>query len=232
MRLGFVSDAHGSPDGLLVCLRFLRQQGVDEIYFLGDAIGYMPDWSGVFALLEEFNVVCLQGNHEQMSQNAVTDSTRNLAYGISPDLLKVNEHYLLRASMWPTSMNLLRQEKKLLLVHGSPSAPTDGYVYMDSPVEAFESVDANAIFMGHTHRPFVKRVYGKLLVNVGSCGLPRDVGNLASCAIYDVDKDDCVIFRIPFEVNNVLKRFKNKIHPSVKNCLLRQGDDYYGTLVR
>lgn len=231
MRLGLVSDAHGNPDGLFICLKFLRKQAVDEIYFLGDAIGYLPDWSGVFTLLEEFHVVCLQGNHEQMSQNAVTNSTRNLAYGISPELCRVNKHHLLRASTWPTSINLLIQGKKLLLVHGSPYAPLDGYVYKDSPVEPFATVDADAIFMGHTHRPFVKRVYGKLLVNVGSCGLPRDVGNLASCAIYDVDKDKCVIFRMPFDVQNILKHMKTKIHPMVEDCLLRQGDGYYGTLV-
>lgn len=231
MRLGFVSDAHGNPDGLHICLQFLRKQGVDEIYFLGDAIGYLPDWFGVFSLLEKFNVVCLQGNHEQISRNVVANTPKNLVYRISPDLLRANEHFLLHAAEWPASMNLLVQGKKLLLVHGSPSAPSDGYVYMDTPVEAFASVDANAIFMGHTHRPFVKRAYGKLLVNVGSCGLPRDVGNLASCAIYDVNKNDCEIFRIAFDVNNVLKRFKGKIHPSVESCLLRRGDSYFGTLI-
>lgn len=231
MRLGFVSDAHGNPDGLRICLQFLRKQGVDEIYFLGDAIGYMPDWYGVFSLLEEFNVVCMQGNHEQMSHNAVANSPKNLVYRISPDLLKVNEHYLSRAARWPASLNLLVQGEKLLLVHGSPSAPSDGYVYVDTPVEEFATVDVDAIFMGHTHRPFVKRAYGKLLVNVGSCGLPRDVGNLASCAIYDVEKDNCEIFRLPFDVNNVLARFKGEIHPSVESCLLRQSDSYFGTLI-
>jgi putative phosphoesterase len=231
MRLGFVSDAHGNSDGLGISLKFLRKQCVDEIYFLGDAIGYMPDWYGVFSLLEEFNVLCIQGNHERMSYIALANAPQNLVYKISPDLLKANEHCLLRAASWPTSMNLQVQRKKLLLVHGSPSAPSDGYVYMDTPLEAFATVDADAIFMGHTHRPFVKRAYGKLLVNVGSCGLPRDVGNLASCAIYDVEKDNCEIFRLPFDVNNLLTQFKGEIHSSVESCLLRQSDSYFGTLI-
>ena len=231
MLIGFVSDAHGNPEGLEVCLHFLDKQGVEKIYFLGDAIGYMPDWKGVFSLLEEFNVVCLKGNHEEFAQMAIENPEKNAVYRITHDLLRDNEFFLSRAAKWPSSLSLEVKEKNLLLVHGSPSSPLFGYVYFDTQVEAFADVNADSIFMGHTHRPFIKTVFGKQLINVGSCGLPRDVGNLASCVIYDTNDGSCEIFRLPFDVNKILRRFAGNIHPSVESCLLRHDKSYFGTLV-
>jgi hypothetical protein len=66
---------------------------------------------------------------------------------------------------------------------------------------------------------------------VGSCGLPRDTGNLVSCAIYDVSKHDCEIYRIPQNVENIISFFGSQIHPTVMSCLRRHDDNYYGTLV-
>ncbi len=41
MKIGVLSDAHGNPDGLKMCIDFFIQKKVGKIYFLGDAIGYL-----------------------------------------------------------------------------------------------------------------------------------------------------------------------------------------------
>jgi putative phosphoesterase len=232
MWIGFVSDAHGNPTGLSVCLEYLRAQGTDKICFLGDAVGYMPDWAGVFALLDEYQVECLRGNHDQMAIERMIDTQKNLVYQITPELIDANAFYLLRAASWPTSISMEIGQKELLLVHGSPSQALDGYVYPDSSVKDFESIKANTVFMGNTHRPFVRRVYGKCLVNVGSCGLPRDVGNLASCAIYDVERDECMVYRIPFDAEQIIRVHKDELHRSVIDCLRRRTGNYFGIPVK
>lgn len=231
MRIGLVSDAHGNPEGLGECLRFLHKQAVANIYFLGDAVGYLPGWQDVFALLADYDVTSLGGNHEFMSQDSHTSLEKGAVYRFDADLIELNRASLTEASKLPSSRLLELDSKKILLVHGSPAVTVNGYVYPDSTLEAFQTVDADAIFMGHTHRPFVRRDFGKLFVNVGSSGLPRDIGNLASCAIYDAASDECEIFRIPFDVECVLKKYGSRIHPSVKSCLLRQSEDYIGTLI-
>ena len=44
MKIGVVSDAHGNPYGLKTCIDFLRVRAqVARIYFLGDAVGYLPE---------------------------------------------------------------------------------------------------------------------------------------------------------------------------------------------
>jgi putative phosphoesterase len=231
MQIGFVSDAHGNSSGLSLCLKFLSEHSVDKIYFLGDAVGYMPDWAGVFALLDEYKVECLQGNHDRMAYSGVVESQRNLTYRLTPELIEANALNLSRAASWPSSIDINVGNKKLLLVHGSPWQPLDGYVYPDSSVVRFESVEADAVFMGHTHRPFIKLAYEKCLVNVGSCGLPRDVGNLASCGIYDAAKDECVVYRIPFDVEKIISSYRDDLHESVIDCLRRRADNYFGILI-
>jgi putative phosphoesterase len=231
MRIGFVSDAHGNREGLLVCLRYLRSQSVDEIWFLGDAIGYMPNWAGVIDLLEEYNVRCLLGNHDQMALEPLADTDKNDAYGITQRLIDENWEYLSRFALWPKSVKMEAGQRKLQLVHGSPFQPLHGYIYPDTNLDAFQALEADAVFMGNTHRPFVSQVLGKCVANVGSCGLPRDIGNLASCAIYDEATHKCQVYRIPFDAEKLIETYKNKLHKSVVECLRRRSEHYVGILV-
>ena len=231
MKIGVVSDAHGNPFGLLACLEFLVEEGADQLYFLGDAVGYMPAWKGVFELLENYNVVCLRGNHDQMAIDNVELPRKNEIYGITPALKSENKVSLSCVAAWPTSRSIKILNRSIMFVHGSPWQQLDGYVYPDTDMERFVTIEEDVVFMGHTHRPFIKDVQDKLIVNVGSCGLPRDTGNLVSCAIYDVSKNDCEIYRIPQNVENIISFFGSQIHSTVMNCLRRDDDNYYGTLV-
>ena len=42
MVIGLLSDAHGNPLGLRSCLAALRAAGAGQVYFLGEAVGYLP----------------------------------------------------------------------------------------------------------------------------------------------------------------------------------------------
>jgi putative phosphoesterase len=231
MKIGIVSDAHGNRLGLLACLKFLVREGVEELYFLGDAVGYMPDWKGVFESLDNYNVVCLRGNHDQMAIDDLELPLKHRAYGITRKLKAENAQFLSWAATWPTSISKEISSKKIMFVHGSPWQKLNGYVYPDSDMQRFATVDADVVFMGNTHRPFVKNINGKIVVNVGSCGLPRDAGNLLSCAIYDISSNNCMIYRIPHDVENVISLFGDDLHSTVIDCLRRHDDNYYGVLV-
>jgi hypothetical protein len=59
------------------------------------------------------------------------------------------------------------------------------------------------------------------IVNVGSCGLPRDVGNLASCAVYDTVTRTAEILRVEFDVDELLAIMDGRIDDAVSACLKR-----------
>ena len=230
MKIGLLSDAHGNPSGLANCLAYLESRKVGKIFFLGDAVGYLPRWTAVLELLRVNNVFCLRGNHDARLFNDEALANANEAYQLWPKYIESIRQYRPWIETWPSSHSVSMDGKRLLFVHGSPMSPTEGYVYPWTGKEAFQAVDADVVFMGHTHRPFVQSYMGKLLVNVGSCGLPRDHGALSACAVYDTEETTCEIFRLRFDTNEVIADSPG-IHSSVEQCLHRTSMGYIGTLI-
>ena len=58
---------------------------------------------------------------------------------------------------------------------------------------------------------------------MGSCGLPRDVGNLACCAIFKPDEDIVELIRVSFDVGMVIKASQEfgDLPDEVSECLYR-----------
>jgi putative phosphoesterase len=223
MKIGILSDAHGNSIGTHNCLEFLKSEGVEHIIFLGDCVGYMPAAEEVIDELSQAHAICLRGNHEEiLLGNSPLDELRNEVYKIREVQQTLDKIYFKKIERWATSFSLNIDNKNLFFIHGSPWDYTNGYVYADLDLTKFEKLPYNAVFMGHTHRPFIKQTSNILTVNVGSCGLPRDVGSLSSCAVYDTVKNECILFRIPFDEEAVIRLYKDKIHPSVIDCLYRK----------
>lgn len=233
MRIGFVSDAHGNAFGLRRCLDVLMHRGVDRIHFLGDAVGYLPGERAVLALLGQRSVVCQSGNHEAMLLGRrELDPGRDEAYRLGPARARLSPDELALVGSWPALRELDVDGRRVLLVHGTPSDHLGGYLYPDGDLEPLVGLGYDAIFTGNTHRPFVARQAGVLIGNVGSCGLPRDQGDLAACAIYDSATDDCEILRVAMPTDQVLAQFPGvDLHPVVSECLRRQTAAPVGAVV-
>ena len=118
-----------------------------------------------------------------------------------------------------------------LLVHANPATPLTGYVYRDSDFSRYASVPHDVIFMGHTHRPFSVRHGGKLFVNVGSVGMPRDHGALASFALFDTDRGSCRICRVRLDPEKINAAYGARIHSSVRQLLTRRTAEPVGKLL-
>lgn len=230
MKIGLLSDAHGNPEGLERCLSALHRIAVEKVYFLGDAVGYFSGWREVLKLLQDNEVECVMGNHDELVLAEKIDGLASGAYQLRAEYRAEIGEYLNWMQTWPRQREVLHGEYTLLFVHGSAMDPTNGYVYPWSDHSAFIEVDADVIAMGHTHRPFIAEAGSRTLVNVGSCGLPRDVGNLASFASFDSDTGDCNIHRVRIDTEKLLARVARP-HHEVLNCLDRRELEFVGTVV-
>ena len=65
MKRAIISDIHGNMEALQAVLADARGQGVEEIFCLGDIIGYGPNPCECLDLVIEKTRVCLLGNHDQ-----------------------------------------------------------------------------------------------------------------------------------------------------------------------
>jgi putative phosphoesterase len=223
MRIGLLSDAHGNPYGLEKCLQILHSLEVEQVLCLGDSVGYLPDSYEVLERLHSANAICLTGNHEAMLLGQVRlDKDRDEVYRIGQSRHKISQQQINRMSTWMPFRYDTIGGRRLLFVHGSPWDPANGYVYPDSDLRLFSRLSFDAVFMGHTHIPFISQTENVQVVNVGSCGLPRDHGNLLSCATYDTDKASCKIIRVEFDPTEIIRKYRNNTNKAVIECLMRE----------
>jgi diadenosine tetraphosphatase ApaH/serine/threonine PP2A family protein phosphatase len=107
-----------------------------------------------------------------------------------------------------------------MLAHASPRDPLDEYAPPDPDFWArrLQNVDADVICVGHTHHPYVLEVNGKLVINPGSVGQPRDGDPRASYAIiqdYNVE-----LKRLEYPVEDTISVIQASTLPdSVKDSL-------------
>ena len=64
MRIAVISDIHGNRHALEAVLADIADAGTNEIWCLGDVVGYGADPNDCCALVREHANVCLAGNHD------------------------------------------------------------------------------------------------------------------------------------------------------------------------
>ena len=62
--VAFISDIHGNRPALEAVLADIRRRGVQDIYCLGDLVGYGPDPNGVIDLIREMGIPAIAGNYD------------------------------------------------------------------------------------------------------------------------------------------------------------------------
>ena len=224
MRLGFFSDAHGNIISTMQCMEMMRAMELDECFFLGDAIGYMPGGVEVLQLLTQEKIPCIMGNHEAMATGLLPlTEDRDRIYRIRPLLANMPASLLTCIkNSWPASKTLNVLGKKILMVHGRPSAPLHGYLHKNNQPSPEETAGFDVIVMGHTHRPYIQQFGRTLVINAGSCGLPRDIGNAPSFAVYDVQSATAKILRFELDIKSVINTWPlDSVHKSVISCMHR-----------
>lgn len=220
MRIGVLSDAHGNVEAFRLGLQLLAEARADSIYFLGDAVGYIPE-AGVVGILCESKIRSIRGNHDDMLIRRCASAEQDAVYRHAEVFNALTSGQRQFLDGLPSQLEFHDGDFTGLFVHGSPTNPLTGYVYPDSDLAAFSEVNADVIFMGHTHHPFVREHSGKLFINVGSCGLPRGADLRASVCIFDPTDRTAEIVRFDISAccERVLSRYS--LAPSVTSLLDR-----------
>jgi putative phosphoesterase len=220
VRLGILSDAHGNLDAFEACLTAMGP--VDLLLFGGDLLGYYFDGPKILRRLRTLNAVCLAGNHDLYFLShlgralpvALTvppaDAYRK-RYGPSLELAaqELSAEEIDFLAQLPCDRTLELDGHRIRLVHGSPWRPADEYVYPDfASFERFAQLEDELVIMGHTHRPLIRKGGRTTLLNVGSCGQPRDGDPRACFAIVELTPGGlhCRVERVAYDRAPLLER--------------------------
>jgi diadenosine tetraphosphatase ApaH/serine/threonine PP2A family protein phosphatase len=219
VRIAVVSDIHANLVALDAVLAAIG--AVDAIWHLGDVVGYGPDPDGVVARLTELGAVGVRGNHDAAAvggseidwfnpeAKAAMEWTRD---AISPTTRE-----------WLAALPLRHTETEFTLVHGSPRDPIWEYVTTPTVARAGLSAIGTAHGLhGHTHVPVaftevdgrmrtlmpragnsVALDEGRMLLNPGSVGQPRDGDPRASHLVLDLEARTATWGRTAYDIDAV-----------------------------
>lgn len=188
MKIGIFSDAHGVIGIFDQSVSLLKDAGAEKIFYLGDAIGYVPHLGCLRSWIVS-ELPSVRGNHEEMLLAGSIPDERDKIYQLAAIRHNLTSQELDFIDSLPDQLIEEISGLRCLFIHGSPSDYVKGYVYEDTDLAQFEHdmSDVDVVFMGNTHRPFVKRFKQTLYVNVGSCGLPRGESQFGQVCLFDAE---------------------------------------------
>jgi diadenosine tetraphosphatase ApaH/serine/threonine PP2A family protein phosphatase len=227
VKRAIISDIHGNLEALEAVLAHIAtQQGIDEVFCLGDVVGYGPNPCECLDLVIDRCKVGLLGNHDQgamFDPEGFNSGAERAIFWTREQLEKSNSDRTQVDRRWDFLGTLPRihRDDPWLYVHGSPRNPVNEYVfpediYNQKKMEKLFGLISKGCFQGHTHVPgvfleslefitpeqveYVFRIgQERFMVNVGSVGQPRD-GDPRAC--YVVQEDDKITFhRVDYDVN-------------------------------
>jgi predicted phosphodiesterase len=205
MRCLVLSDIHSNLEAFQAVLK--DAEPIDEIWCLGDVVGYGPDPNACVELLQTMPHQAIAGNHDWATVGKLDLRDFN------PDARDANLWN--RQQLAPDNLAYLEALPETLvdgqftLAHGSPRHPIWEYIiYCSTAVSNASSFETPYCFVGHTHTPTIFYVdqlddengceqrdpmIGKpislesqrLIINPGSVGQPRDGDPRASYMILD-----------------------------------------------
>lgn len=241
MLLAFLRDVHANLEALMAFLEDIEKRKVDEVYCLGDLVGYGPDPEEVLREIEKRSIRSIMGNYD----DAVGYSKSSCGCSYSPGRetevgdISLNwtiEHTSKEVKKFlrslPKRLSFEVEHVKFLLVHGSPLNELLEYIKPDTPADRFrESVQAvseDVVVMGCTHLPMVKYASGKLLVNPGSMGRPKDADPRASYMIARVEKGvaQFELVRVAYDVKKTIEKIVSRDLPLELATVLALGQSF------
>ena len=78
MRYTIIADIHANLAAFSAVLDDIEQRGgVDEVWCLGDIVGYGPEPHQCLELLRQYNPVCVAGNHDWAAVGKIDTSDFN-----------------------------------------------------------------------------------------------------------------------------------------------------------
>ena len=216
-----ISDIHSNRQALEAVLAAVEEAGVEEIWCLGDLVGYGAEPDACTALVRERSTVCLVGNHDLAVLGALDISTFSEAASAAVEWTRANVGEETREFL--ASLDPVGSQRGVGLYHASPRDPIWEYVLSADQAEAGVEVQEERVgLIGHSHIAlfFVRapgsRGYpqgaqasdgaeleigeGNWLLNPGSVGQPRDGDPRAAWLELDTEAWTARYHRVEYDI--------------------------------
>lgn len=220
MRVAVVSDIHGNLRALDAVLAEIDREQVDELWCLGDLVGYGARPNECCAAIRGRAALSLSGNHD-MAVIGTLDLTEfagdaAVAARWTRTVLDGGEH------AWLIGLAQSGQRATAALFHGSPRNPVWEYVLSEHvALQSLLATTAPLVLVGHSHIALGVSLDGdelggglapagtevqldgkRWLLNPGSVGQPRDGDPRAAWLLLDLDAGRAEFRRVAYDITS------------------------------
>lgn len=217
MKIAVFGDIHGNIEALQAAYDAVTAWKPDKIYHLGDLGGYAPFVNEVVDFLVKHGIEGVQGNYDE----AIANDREHCGCKSEEPMQEEMAH---RSFVWtkahvsaaskaymknlPAEIRFLAEGRKVWLFHATPKK-NNLYWYEDRPERFFREMagkgDADVMLYGHIHKPYRKDINGKVFINAGSVGKPKDGDPRACVTIIDMTPEAVKneFIRVSYDVEKV-----------------------------
>jgi diadenosine tetraphosphatase ApaH/serine/threonine PP2A family protein phosphatase len=223
LRIAAITDIHANLPALEAVLAATEEAGVEELWCLGDVLGYGVEPDACAQLVRERCKVCLVGNHDLAVLGALDIASFSEAAAVAVEWTRNNVSAETLEFM--RELEPVGERSGVSLFHASPRDPVWEYVLSGEQADAGMDASPRRIgLIGHSHvalffnRPpgggrhetrgaqagdgtLLDLNEGEWLVNPGSVGQPRDGDPRAAWLELDTEDQTARFHRVTYEID-------------------------------
>jgi diadenosine tetraphosphatase ApaH/serine/threonine PP2A family protein phosphatase len=219
VQVAVVSDIHGNRQAFEAVLEEIGESSSEEMWCLGDLVGYGADPDACVELAREHAAICLAGNHDLVVRGELP--LEEFSRGAALAAQWTQQTISARTRAYLDQLEPVFEEEELGLYHASPRDPVWEYVL--SPLQAEMCLDVQqhrVCLIGHSHVALAFRRQpgelttgqtedaddkldlsgGEWLINPGSVGQPRDGDPRAAWLELDLDGWEATYRRTEYDI--------------------------------
>jgi putative phosphoesterase len=225
-KFAFISDIHGNAVALDAVLADIKRKEVDKIYVLGDICYRGPEPKRSLELVQALDTEVIKGNADEWV-------VRGVRAGEVPDkaleLMNTERQWTVEQldsddleylENLPEQVYMNVEEVEITAFHATPDSLFDIILPNadDTIIESnlMKPGDKDLYVYAHIHRPYIRYINGKVIMNIGSVGLPFDGLTKASYGLVEVDQGNIrtSIQRVSYDLEKVIEIYEDVNYPN------------------
>ena len=234
MRIALLSDVHGNLPAFEAVLADVDAASVEEIWCLGDLVGYGADPNGCVELARDRCDLCLAGNHDLVVTGEIDLGDFSSSAAAAAQWTRDNIDA--EALDFLSSLSPKEDGREIGLYHASPRDPVWEYVLSGWQAdECMNAMDERVGAIGHSHVAlFFRRKDdgqvegspaeggleqdlsdGDWLINPGAVGQPRDGDPRAAWLLLDTEAWSAEWRRVEYPIDQAASAIEAAGLPAV-----------------
>lgn len=228
VKIAFISDIHGNAVALNAVLEDIASKHVDQVNVLGDLCYRGPEPKRSLELVRSLQTNVIKGNADEWVVRGVREgevpekALEMMNIECDWTLSKLDRQDIDYLASLPTEVTLEHEGITIAGFHATPESlfeiiPPDS---KDEVIEGsfFNAVNADVYIYAHIHKPYIRFIKGKIVMNIGSVGLPFDGMPKASYGLMEIVDGNirASIERVQYDLEKTVQLYKDEDYPNAE----------------